>query len=76
MLPIDEILSRLKSLKTSREDEQWSIGRSGSIRVRSILDKILEYASIFKDAGAAIAGCDPTQNAGLAWSLLQCLITV
>jgi hypothetical protein len=76
VLSIQEILAELQALKDLREDEQWAFGPGRRIKPRALLDKIIEYANNFKDAGAAIAGCDPTQHAGMAWQILQCLVTV
>jgi hypothetical protein len=77
-LSMSGILTNFMELKIIKEDEKWvAITIRGKVvRPRDVLDQIVGYASDFKDLGDTLAGCDPTQSAGLAWGILQFFVTV
>lgn len=79
---IDEILARFENDKALIEEKQWAINvplpvvNDIKIKPRKIYETIVSYAESFKDIGNAIANCDPTKHAVLAWNVLQYLVSV
>lgn len=77
-LSMEGIVASFTSLKSTKDEEKWvAITISGkAIRPRDVVDSIVGFASDFKDLGDTLAGCDPTQSAGLAWGILQFFVSV
>lgn len=77
-LSMEGIVASFTSLKATKDKEKWvAITINGkAIRPRDVVDSIVGFASDFKDLGDTLAGCDPTQSAGLAWGILQFFVSV
>jgi hypothetical protein len=79
-LTITDILQGFEDDRNLFEKEQLSINipfaAGKSFKPRDVFAKIISYLENFKDIGGAIAACDPTKHAPIAWNILQYLVSV
>ena len=74
---IDSAIEQLEDAREQCDKQKWTITIGGrNVVLRDVVDSVVQYASIFKDVGATVVACDPTQHAALAWGLVQWLVMV